>query len=77
MKLWEYVGKKVRLTLTDGRIIVGVVEDWDDGYTLDGDDEITIGHYAYPESDIKKIEVINNQLKHRKSGSYCPTGGKV
>lgn len=60
MKLWEYVGKKVRLTLTDGRIIVGLVEDWYDGYTLDGDDEIAIREYTYSESYINKIEVINN-----------------
>lgn len=58
MKLWEYVGKKVKLVLKDGRVIVGVVEDWNDGYTLDGYDEIVIDFYAYAENEIESIELV-------------------
>lgn len=60
MKLWEYAYKNVRLVLNNGTIIIGKVEEWLDGEDIDGVDEIVIGSQSYPESDIKKIEVINN-----------------
>ena len=58
MKLWQYVGKKVKVVLKNGNVITGVVEDWNDGYTLDGYDEIIIGFYAYAENEIESIELI-------------------
>lgn len=58
MKLWQYVGKKVKVILEDNTVIIGVVEDWNDGYTLDGYDEIIIKFYAYAENEIVSIEVI-------------------
>lgn len=58
MKLWEYVNKTVRLVFIDGTFVIGKVLDWYDGFDLDGDDEIVIGDYSYPESSIKEIEVI-------------------
>lgn len=58
MRLWEYVDKKVYLVLEDGTSITSTVLDWYDGFDLDGDDEIVIGDYSYPESSIKEIEVI-------------------
>ncbi|MCJ0544438.1 4-hydroxy-3-methylbut-2-enyl diphosphate reductase [Enterococcus cecorum] len=59
MKLWQYVGKKVKVILEDNTVIIGVVEDWNDGYTLDGYDEIIIKFYAYAENEIVSIEVID------------------
>ena len=59
MKLWQYVGKKVKVILEDNTVIIGVVEDWNDGYTLDGYDEIIIKFYAYAENKIVSIEVID------------------
>lgn len=59
MKLWEYVNKTVRLVLVDGTSVIGKVADWYDGFDIDGDDEIVIGDQSYPESTIKKIEVLS------------------
>ena len=59
MKLWQYVGKKVKVILEDNTVIIGVVEDWNDGYTLDGYDEIIIKFYVYAENEIVSIEVID------------------
>lgn len=59
MKLWEYEHENVRLVLKNDKIIVGRVIVWLDGEDIDGDDEIVIGSQAYPESDIKEIEVIS------------------
>lgn len=51
-------GKKVKLVLKDDSVIVGVVEDWNDRYTLDGYDEIVIDFYAYAENEIASIKLI-------------------
>ncbi|OUN50788.1 hypothetical protein [Enterococcus cecorum] len=59
MKLWQYVGKKVKVILEDNTVIISVVEDCNDGYTLDGYDEIIIKFYAYAENEIVSIEVID------------------
>ncbi|KXT79055.1 4-hydroxy-3-methylbut-2-enyl diphosphate reductase [Streptococcus sp. DD13] len=59
MKLWEYVDKNVHLVLSDGTSIIGKVDEWFDGYDLDGDDEIVIADLSYPESAIKEIEIIS------------------
>lgn len=58
MKLWEYVDKRVRLILNDGISVIGKVYDWFDGYDLDGEDEIVIDDYSYPESSIKEIRIL-------------------
>lgn len=59
MKLWELVGKKVRLILNNDKIIEGEIRDWTDDYTsVSGEEEITIGTTIYAESDFKSIEQI-------------------
>lgn len=61
MKLWEYLDTKVRITLDDGKIIEGIVDDYTDDYGAGEEyDSITIGNYYYPEDQIEKIEIIND-----------------
>lgn len=59
MKLWEYVDENVHLLLDDGTSVTGKVDDWFDGYDLDGDDEIVINYHSYSESSIKEIKIIS------------------
>ena len=59
LKLWEYVGKTVKLQLKNGKVINGLVRFWNDEEdTEDGEDEIVINHEIYGLSQIKSIEVI-------------------
>lgn len=59
MKLWDLVGKKVRLILNDGKVVDGIILDWTDDYTsISGQEEITVGNQIYAESDFKSIEII-------------------
>lgn len=59
MKLWELVGKKVRLVLNNDKVVEGEVRDWTDDYTsISEEEEIVIGSRIYAESDYKSIEVI-------------------
>ena len=51
--------EKVKVVLKDNTVVIGVVEDQNDGYTLDGYDEIIIEFYAYAENEIVSIEVID------------------
>jgi len=57
MKLWTYVGKKVKIVLKDGQTITGMALDWNDSEDV-GEDEISVGFQYYGESKIKTIEVI-------------------
>jgi len=57
MKLWTYVGKKVKIVLKDGQTITGMALDWNDSEDV-GEDEISVGFQYYGESQIKTIEVI-------------------
>lgn len=62
LKLWEYVGKTVRLELVNGKIVEGVVRFWNDEEdTEDNEDEIIIRHEIYGLSEIKTIEIIKAQ----------------
>lgn len=59
MKLWELVGKKVRLVLNNGKVVEGEITDWTDDYTsISDEEEIVIGTRIYAESDYKSIEII-------------------
>lgn len=59
MKLWELVGKKVRLVLNNGKVVEGEIKDWTDDYTsISEEEEIVIGARIYAESDYKSIEII-------------------
>lgn len=63
MRLWEYVGKKVRVTLEDGEILEGVVQDYTDQEDTDNDydslDMFINGEYiGVDEPEIKSIEII-------------------
>lgn len=51
--------KKVKVVLKENTVVIGVVEDQNDDYTLDGYDEIIIEFYAYAENEIVSIEVID------------------
>lgn len=44
--------KKVKVVLKDDTVIIGVVEEWNGGHTLDGYDEIIIEFYAYAETKL-------------------------
>lgn len=63
MRLWEYVGKKIRVTLKDGEILEGIVQDYTDQEDTDNDydslDMFIDGKYiGVGESEIKSIEII-------------------
>lgn len=63
MRLWEYVGKKVRVTLKGGEILEGVVQDYTDQEDTDNDydtlDMFINGEYiGVDEPEIKSIEII-------------------
>ncbi|NNV06690.1 hypothetical protein ETC03_09675 [Geobacillus sp. MMMUD3] len=68
MKLWEYVGKKVRIIYKDGGVLEGFVRDYCDGEdSEDGIDSLEITNeetkgrgyvFGVLETEIKSIEVI-------------------
>ncbi|MGZ0086907.1 hypothetical protein ACWNXI_15430 [Caldibacillus thermoamylovorans] len=68
MKLWEYVGKKVRIIYKDGDVLEGFVRDYCDGEdSEDGIDSLEITNeetkgrgyvFGVLENEIKSIEVI-------------------
>ncbi|ADU94517.1 hypothetical protein GGR02_001838 [Anoxybacillus voinovskiensis] len=63
MRLWEYVGKKIRVTLKDGEILEGIVQDYTDQEDTDDDydslDMFVEGKYiGVGEPEIKSIEII-------------------
>ncbi|MCL6587025.1 MAG: hypothetical protein K6T72_11040 [Anoxybacillus sp.] len=63
MRLWEYVGKKIRITLKDGEILEGIVQDYTDQEDTDDDydslDMFVEGKYiGVGEPEIKLIEII-------------------
>ncbi|AXM89377.1 hypothetical protein CI793_09520 [Anoxybacillus ayderensis] len=68
MKIWEYVGKKVRIIYKDGDVLEGFVRDYCDGEdSEDGIDSLIITNeetkgqgyvFGVLETEIKSIEVI-------------------
>ncbi|GAB6006737.1 hypothetical protein JCM12214_26370 [Geobacillus vulcani] len=68
MKLWEYVGKRVRIIYKDGDVLEGFVRDYCDGEdSEDGIDSLVITNqeakelgivYGVLENEIKSIEII-------------------
>ncbi|AEV17632.1 MULTISPECIES: LSm family protein [Geobacillus] len=63
MRLWEYVGKKIRVTLKDGEILEGIVQDYTDQEDTDNDydslDMFIDGKYiGVGEPEIKSIQII-------------------
>lgn len=59
-RLWELVDKKVKRTLTNDEVVIGMVESWDDPDSmLSGEQEITINYFSYADSEIKTIEIID------------------
>ncbi|QHW36648.1 LSM domain protein [Staphylococcus ursi] len=64
MKLWTYVGKNVRIELTDGQLFIGKATDYDDEMDNEsGEDSINLYDgiclYDFNESEIKSIEIID------------------
>ncbi|HGH0727031.1 LSM domain protein [Staphylococcus pseudintermedius] len=65
MKLWTYVGKNVRIELTDGQLFTGYAFGYDDEiYNESGEDSLNLkartgGWYDFNESEIKSIEIID------------------
>ncbi|MEJ7540495.1 LSM domain protein [Staphylococcus intermedius] len=64
MKLWTYVGKKVKIELTNGKIFTGRAAGFDDEMDNEsGEDSIHLDSgkllYDFDESQIKSIEVLD------------------
>ena len=64
MKLWTYVGKKVRIELTNGNQFIGEVTNYDDEVVNDsGEPSINLDTgiqiYDFDESEIKSIEILD------------------
>ncbi|MEJ7541040.1 LSM domain protein [Staphylococcus intermedius] len=64
MELWTYVGKTVRIELTDGLLFIGKATDYDDEMDNEsGEDSINlyngINLYDFNESQIKSIEILD------------------
>lgn len=60
MKLWEYDGKKVRITTDDNQVFQGIACDYTDAD--DNEPEIAsicIGNIEFREDEIKSIEIID------------------
>ncbi|WP_251517065.1 MULTISPECIES: hypothetical protein [Staphylococcus] len=66
MKLWEYVGKKVRVYFKDGDIYDGIVIDFDHDYdTYNGQNAILLrtddSMFSIDENEIESIKVIESE----------------
>lgn len=64
MKLWTYVGKKVRIELNNGKIFTGRATGYDDEMDNEsGEDSIHLDSgkllYDFDESQIKSIEILD------------------
>ena len=69
MKLWEFVGKNVKIVYKDGAVLDGYVHDYDDGEDNDdGIDSLSISNketkeggflYGVSENEIESIEIID------------------
>ena len=59
MKLWEYSGKNVRITLEDGSVFEGLAYDYTSALDNEPDPEsITIDSIELFSPEIEKIELI-------------------
>lgn len=59
MKLWEYSGKNVRITLKDGSVFEGLAYDYTSALDNEPDPEsITIDSIELFSPEIEKIELI-------------------
>lgn len=64
MKLWEYEGKKIKVTFRDGSVLEGVACDYisaldNTGEIYTGEDTICVEDVEFSEAEVKKIEVLN------------------
>lgn len=64
MKLWTYVGKNVRIELTNGKVFTGRAAGFDDEMDNEsGEDSIHLDDgivlYDFDQSQIKSIEIID------------------
>ena len=58
MKLWEYSGKRIRLTDVDGGVHIGLVDRYESALdNPDGVACISIGNIEFEEPEIASIEV--------------------
>ena len=59
MKLWEYSGKNVRITLKDGQVFSGLAYDYTSALDNEPDPEsISVGHYELFAPEIERIELL-------------------
>ena len=63
MKLWEYEGKKIKVTFKDGDIIEGIAYDYtaaldNTGEVYNGEETICIGDVEFSQEEISEIEVL-------------------
>ncbi|MBB6177063.1 MULTISPECIES: hypothetical protein [Anoxybacillus] len=76
MRLWEYVGKDVRIVFKDGDVLEGYVLDYCDGEdNEDGIDSLTITNeetkgkgyvFGVSENEIKSITILNEKRERNK-----------
>ncbi len=60
MKLWEYEGKHVRITMDSGKVFEGIAYDYSSALDNEPDPEsISIGVFELYAPEIKKIELID------------------
>lgn len=64
MNLWEYEGKKIKVTFKDGDVLEGVACDYtsaldNTGEIYTGEDTICVGDVEFSETEVEKIEVLN------------------
>ena len=63
MKLWEYVGKKIKVTFKDGQTMAGDATDYtsaldNTGETFEGEETICIGNIEFSAGEVANIEVL-------------------
>lgn len=62
MKLWQFARKNVEITLKNGQIISGYVQDYCDGFdSLSVDIDGTL--YEYFENEIKSIKMLGKSIQ--------------
>lgn len=64
MNLWEYEGKKIKVTFKDGDVLEGVARDYtsaldNTGEIYAGEETICIEDIEFSEKEIKKIEILS------------------
>ena len=63
MKLWEYIGKQIKLTTVNGRVFEGTAQDYiSELDNPDGMACISIGDIEFEEREIEQIVVVSSNI---------------